>query len=187
MPNYLRAYIPGGTFFFTVKTERNTPIFRKDFAVRILGNVIRETQEQWPFEINAIVLLPDHLHAIWSLPENDANFPKRWAWLKKEFTKRYLQNGGLEQPVSESRVKYRNRGVWQRKFWEHAIKDEDEFQTYFDYIHWNPVKHGYVNSPANWLHSSFHRWAKKGVYEKNWGHSLQEPENLKKINHDVGE
>ena len=87
MSNYRRAFIPGGTFFFTVKTERNAPIFQKNEAVRILGNVIRETKRLWLFEINAIVLLPDHLHTIWSLPPGDANFSKRWGWLKKEFTK----------------------------------------------------------------------------------------------------
>jgi len=171
MSNYRRANIPGGTFFFTVKTERNSPIFRNDISVKILGNVIRETKTLWPFEINAIVLLPDHLHAIWSLPPGDADFSKRWAWLKKEFTKRYLQVGGREQFKSESRVKNRRRGVWQRYFWEHAIEDEDDFQAHFDYFHWNPVKHGYVNCPVDWVHSSFHKWVGKGVYDKNWGWS----------------
>ena len=187
MPNYRRAYIPGGTFFFTVKMERNAPIFRDDFAVRILGNVLRETKKLWPTEIDAIVLLPDHLHTIWSLPPGDADFSKRWAWLKKEFTKRYLKAGGMEQPTSESRVKYRRRGVWQRRFWEHAIEDEEDFQTHFDYTHCNPVKHGYVKCPIDWQHSSFHRWVAKGVYEKNWGCSEQEPDSIIKMKKNVGE
>ena len=187
MPNYRRANIPGGTFFFTVKTERNAPIFRNEFAVKILGEVIRETKLLWQFEINAIVLLPDHLHAIWTLPDGDAAFSKRWGWLKKEFTKRYLKHNGLEQPTSKSRVKNRRRGVWQRYFWEHVIQDEKDFQAHFDYIHWNPVKHGYVKCPIDWQHSSFHRWVAKGVYEKNWGCSEQEPDSIIKIKKNVGE
>lgn len=187
MSNYRRAYVPGGTFFFTVKTERNAPIFRGNDAVQTLGNVIRETKRLWPFEINAIVLLPDHLHTIWCLPPGDADFSKRWGWLKKEFTKRYLNEGGLEQKTSHSRKKNRRRGVWQRRFWEHTIEDEDDFEAHFDYVHFNPVKHGYVSRPADWPHSSFHRWVAKGVYDLNWGSAQGDPVRVSKSHHNFGE
>ena len=107
--------------------------------------------------------------------------------MKKEFTKRYLQHGGLEQPTSASRMKYRRRGVWQRRFWEHTIEDEEDFQAHFDYTHWNPVKHGYVNGPVDWLHSSFHRWVAKGAYEKDWGCGKQEPVTITKLKNNAGE
>ena len=187
MPNYHRAYIPGGTFFFIVKTEHNAPVFQAEDSVRILGDVIRETKQRWPFDIDAIVLLPDHLHTIWSLPPNDADFSRRWGWLKKEFTRRYLASGGTEQRTSASRKKNRRRGVWQRRFWEHAIKDEDDYDAHFDYIHWNPVKHGYVECPVDWPHSSFHRWVESGVYEKNWGCGEREPQTVINSNDGFGE
>lgn len=108
MPNNRRAHIPGGTFFFTVKTERNAPIFQEQAAVGMLRNIIREMQRKWPFDIDAIVLLPDHLHTIWTLPSGDADFSTLWAWLKKEFTKQFLASGGQEQTVLTSRSKNRS-------------------------------------------------------------------------------
>lgn len=185
MPNYRRAYVPGGTFFFTVKTESNAPIFYDEKYVKLLGNLFREAKLQWTFETNAIVLLPDHLHAIWTLPPGDSDYSTRWAWIKKEFTKAYLDSGGEEQVISHSRKANRRRGVWQRRFWEHAIEDEDDFESHFDYVHWNPVKHGYVECPKYWPHSSFHRWVEKGVYEKSWGCGCA-PESIFRVK-DAGE
>lgn len=144
MPNYRRAHVPGGCYFFTVKTERNAQIFRDPGAVKLRGEILRESQSLWPFEIRAIVLLPDHLHAIWSLPRGDQEYPRRWGWIKKEFTKRHLAEGGGEGWISRSKQQDRRRGVWQRRFWEHTLEDEDDYEAHFDYIHWNPVKHGYV-------------------------------------------
>lgn len=187
MSNYRRAYIPGGTFFFTLKTENNAPIFAEQKNVELLGQVFREAKRLWPFEIKAMVLLPDHLHAIWSLPAGDDEYPKRWGWLKKEFTKRYLEHGGREQSTSSSRKRYRRRGVWQRRYWEHTIEDEDDFEVHFDYVHWNPVKHKYVKCPIEWPHSSFHRWAAKGVYDRNWGCGDREPKTIWNTSRDFGE
>lgn len=187
MPNYRRSYVPGGTFFFTVKTERNAPVFRDGNAVQLLGNVFRETKQNWPFEINAIVLLPDHLHALWTLPPGDDEYSTRWAWLKKEFTKRYLESGGIEQPTSHSRKKNRRRGVWQRRFWEHTIEDEDDFEAHFDYIHFNPVKHGYVSRPIDWKYSSIHRWVRRGVYENTWGSNGLIPVTVSELELTIGE
>lgn len=181
MPNYRRYWIRGGTYFFTIKTEFNAPIFANPDHIRLLGIVFREMIERWPVEIPAIVLLPDHLHTLWTLPNGDTNYPTRWAWLKKEFTQRYLESGGSEQRVSSSRQRNRRRGVWQRRYWEHAIRDEQDFENHFDYIHWNPVKHGYAISPSEWPHSSFHRWVKEGVYDSSWGRMTEEPEQLKGV------
>ncbi|MBR9800532.1 transposase [bacterium] len=175
MPRYRRSFVPGGTYFFTVKTERNVTIFNNGAVVGMLGDVLREARQRWPFEIPALVLLPDHLHSIWTLPAGNDAYSMRWGWIKKTFTARFLATGGAEQVTTESRRRNRRRGVWQRRFWEHTVKDEQDFEAYFDYIHWNPVKHGYVNCLADWPHSSFHRWVKRGVYPAHWGCSVQPP------------
>jgi putative transposase len=171
MPNYRRCYVPGGTYFFTLVTCDRVRIFDSSTARQLLGDKLRACQVRWPFQIPAIVLLPDHLHAIWSLPEGDKEYSLRWAWIKKEFTKAWLAAGGTEQLVSASKQARRNRGVWQVRFWEHTVRDEDDFERHFDYTHYNPVKHGLVRSPCDWPYSSFHRWVKAGVYPANWGHA----------------
>jgi putative transposase len=110
-----------------------------------------------------------HLHTIWSLPEGDRGYPARWGWIKKEFTKGWLVAGGAEQVVSAAKAGDRRRGVWQRRYWEHTIKDERDFEHHFDYLHYNPVKHGLVQRPRDWPYSSFHRYVREGVYPPDWG------------------
>lgn len=168
MPNYRRAHIPGGTFFFTVVTHRRRRLFHIEANRKLLGDIIRETQLEWPFEMNAIVLLPDHLHAIWTLPPGDENYSGRWSVIKKNFTTRFLANGGIDAKVSSGKQREGRRGVWQRRFWEHTLDSEDDFQTHFDYIHYNPVKHKLVKCPGDWKASSFHRWVQAGVYPADW-------------------
>lgn len=168
MPNWRRAFVPGGTFFFTVVTDHRAPILGQPLARKLLGQVIRECQIRWPFEIEAIVLLPDHLQSIWSLPSGDSAYSKRWAWIKAQFTKRWLAAGGVEQQTTLGRVRDGRRGVWQPKFWEHTIEDVENFERCFNYIHDNPVKHGYVRCPRNWAWSSFHRWVRVRVYPSDW-------------------
>ena len=168
MPNYRRARVPGGTYFFTLVTDRRRDLFTRQIARILLGDCFRKCQERWPFHINAIVLLPDHLHAIWTLPPGDADYSTRWSWLKKEFTKRWIAGGQAETVVSPGRQREGRRGVWQPRFWEHAIDDDDDFERHFDYLHYNPVKHGYVRCPHEWPHSSFHRWVDAGVYAREW-------------------
>lgn len=187
MPNYRRAYVPGGTIFFTVVTYCRRQIFQDETARQILGDKFRDCQRDWPFEINAIVLLPDHLHAIWTLPPGDSNYSARWSWIKKEFTKSWLAAGGTELWVPQGKRKLHRRGVWQPRFWEHTIEDEDDFEIRFDYIHYNPVKHGYVRCPCDWLRSSFHRWVQVGVYPHNWACGSGPPPVFSAIEGECGE
>ncbi len=158
MADYRRYRVAGGTYFFTLVTHSRAAIFANGEARQILGDKLRDCQAEWPFEVTAIVLLPEHLHAIWTLPPGDDAYPLRWGWIKKEFTKAWLASGGNEQPVSETRRKRGDRGVWQPRYWEHTIQDDRDFDRHFDYVHYNP-----------WPHSSFHRWAEQGVYEPDWG------------------
>ena len=188
MPNWRRAYIPGGTFFFTVVTDHRRPIFSWNDARTILGNVMRECQSTHPFEVRAIVLLPDHLHAIWCMPPGDSNYSGRWQWIKTQFTQRWLASGGTECQTTKGRKNDGRRGVWQPKFWEHTIEDEDDFERHFDYIHYNPVKHGHVKCLEEWPWSSFHRWVREGVYPAHWGCSDRHPRlRFDDIENTVGE
>lgn len=123
---------------------------------------------KWPFRINESVLLPDHLHALWSLPSGDEDYSQRWGWSKKKLTKSWLVLGGREQTRTAGRVRDRRRAVWQPKFWEHTLETEQDFERHFDDVHHNPVKHGLVNCPRDWPWSSFHRWVRAGVSPENW-------------------
>jgi putative transposase len=168
MSDYRRAHIPGGTFFFTLVTENRAPILCGQLARTELRRAFRTCRERWPFAVDALVLLPDHMHTIWSFPPGDADFSRRLAFIKKEFTKRWLLAGGTEQPRTESRRRHGRRGVWQRRFWEHAIRDGDDLMRHVEYIHHNPVKHGLVTCPHAWPYSTFHRWVRTGAYPSDW-------------------
>lgn len=169
MTNWRRAQVPGGTFFFTLVTEERAPILTTPLARSVLREVTLECRRQWPFHVEAVVLMPDHLHTVWRLPEGDSDYSKRWGWLKKEFTKRWLAGGGTERPVAKSRWRNRRHGVWQRRFWEHVIRDELDLGRHLDYIHYNPVKHGLVERAIDWPWSSFHRFVHEGRYPPDWG------------------
>ncbi len=168
MPNWRRAHVPGGTYFFTVVVDGRRPLFANPAARTLLGQVLRECRRAWPFSINAIALLPDHVHSIWTLPRNDDEYSKRWAWIKGQFTNRWLQLGGEQTPITEGRKRDGRRGVWQPKFWEHTIESAEDFERHFDYIHYNPVKHGLVRFPREWRWSSFRRYVRLGVYPEHW-------------------
>ncbi len=174
MSDYRRWFVAGGTFFFTVVVHRRRRLFDNLQAVALLGKVMRECHVKWPVTVNAIVLLPDHLHAMWTLPTGDTEYPKRWGGTKKEFTKAWLTTVGQAVPdnssfLSTARQRERRRDVWQPRYWEHTVKDENDFERHFDYIHWNPVKHGHARCPHEWPHSSFHRYVERGVYDRHWG------------------
>ena len=168
MTEYRRPYIPSATWFFTVNlAERKGNRLLVD-KIDILRDVFAETKQQYPFRMNAVVVLPDHLHCIWTLPEDDANFSIRWNMLKGAFSKRIEKS----ERISVSRKCRRERGIWQRRFWEHCIRDELDYNRHVDYIHWNPVKHKWVKNVHDWLHSSFHRYVEKGIYPINWGNII---------------
>ena len=168
MPEYRRAFQPGGTFFFTLVTETREPLLVEPTARHLLHAAFEQTRGRFPFTIDTIVLLPDHLHTIWTLPPDDADFSTRWSFLKRHFTKAWLSSGGRECGRTKSRQRNRRRGVWQRRFWEHLIRDETDFIRHCDYIHFNPVKHGLIACPHAWPHSSFHRFVGQGIYERDW-------------------
>jgi len=158
MPDYRRIYQPGGTYFFTVVTWERCPIFLEAFARDALREAFHLTRERYPFDLDAICLLPDHLHCIWTLPENDSDFSTRWRFLKTMFTYRYHEDHPALEGRSASRAARREAAVWQRRFWEHLIRDDADYQAHVDYIHYNPVKHALVENIEDWPWSSFHRW-----------------------------
>ncbi|WP_071517515.1 transposase [Geitlerinema sp. PCC 9228] len=169
MANYRRAWIPGGTFFLTMVTYQRKPLFENSDRVENLRKAIAQVKQEMPFDIIAAVVLPDHLHFIWKLPLGDANFSRRVGRLKVLFTRYQFGESVSVRSGSASRRKHRESDVWQRRFWEHTIRNETELNQCLDYIHYNPVKHGYVSYPHQWKHSSFHRWVKLGYYSRDWG------------------
>ncbi len=163
MPHYIRAHVSGGSYFFTVALlERRRRLLTAH--VDALREAFRAVHYQRPFRIDAIVILPDHLHCLWTLPPNDADFSTRWRLIKSTFT-RAIAPG--ERLSARRRMKH-ERGVWQRRFWEHAIRDQRDFDAHLDYIHFNPVKHDWVSRVADWPHSSFHRFVRLGWYPLEW-------------------
>ena len=169
MSRYRRIHYDGGTYFFTVVTYRRRPMFADDSARRILGCSFREAQKARPFDMVALCLLPDHFHCIWQLPEGDKDFSTRMSHVKATFTRHYLANGGVEGVRCVSRKRTREAAVWQRRFRDHAIRDDEDFRRHVDYIHYNPVKHGLATRPADWEWSTFRKYVKQGVYDDTWG------------------
>jgi len=160
---YRRAFIPGGSFFFTVVTAQRRPILVTSLAVEVLRGAFRSVQSSRPFAVNAIVVLPDHLHCIWTLPPGDGDFANRWRLIKTQFTKRCASALHL---LSEPD---RKKSPWQHRYWEHALRDETDFMRHVEYIHFNPVKHRLVTSAFEWPYSSFRRYVRAGLYPADWG------------------
>lgn len=175
MPEYRRAFVPGGTFFFTVVTAGRARLFDSQDNHALLHNAFARCGTQYPFEIVAMVLLPDHLHTIWTLPAMDSDFSIRWRAIKTFFTRDFLACGNAEQRLSESQSVRGHRGVWQRRFWEHTITDVDDLRRHLDYIHYNPVKHGLANCPHQYAASSFSRWVQQRAYAPDWACSCRTP------------
>jgi putative transposase len=169
MPRYRRPKTQGGTYFFTVTLADRS----NDLLVRhidLLRKSYRAAQERQPFETIAICVLPNHLHAVWSLPEGDADFPGRWSFIKNSFS-RGLPASSTRSP---SQIKRREKGLWQRRYWEHVIRDDGDLARHVDYTHFNPVKHGLVTAVRDWPHSSFHRYVAQGVLPSDWGGAMTE-------------
>ncbi len=163
MPNYRRAKMPGATYFFTVVlAERGSGALVEH--VDLLRWAIRTTLHKRPFRIDAMVVLPDHLHAVWTLPEGDADFPTRWRLIKARFSRGLPKS----ERISVSHEIKRERGIWQRRYWEHRIRDDGDYRRHVKYCHFNPVKHGLVARVRDWPHSSFHRDVRAGVFPLDW-------------------
>jgi putative transposase len=174
MSDYRRWFVAGGTYFFTVVTYNRYPLFRDSLARELLRNAFRNVLVEHPFQLTAMVLLWDHLHCLWTLPPGDEAYPARWKAIKDGFTTTWFAAGGHEEPVTPSQRARGHRGVWQRRYHEHVVRDDSDLETRFDYIHFNPVKHGYVTHPAEWPWSSFHRHVISKHYPADWG-SVEPP------------
>ncbi|MDX1514862.1 MAG: transposase [Gammaproteobacteria bacterium] len=166
MTEYRRAKTPGGTYFFTVCTRNRSQILTRDLVWQSLTEAFNSVRRKWPFYLNAWVVLPDHLHCLWTLPEGDSDFSKRWSMIKRIVTQRCEASSDFSLVSKNSR---REGKIWQRRFWEHLVRSDDDYRLHLDYIHWNPVKHGYVNSAIAWRYSSFSRFVTRGIYDPDWG------------------
>ena len=177
MPDYRRARTKGGTYFFTVVTHRRQPILTDEPIRAALRESIENTRKRLPFEIVAWVLLPDHLHCIWMLPDDDADFDKRWGMIKRQVS----QVCGLQYNLTEwqnaSRRSRNETSLWQRRYWEHQIRDETDLTRHIEYIHWNPVKHSLVRQVSDWPYSTFHKYVAQGIYPMDWAGNLTEKKN----------
>lgn len=167
MPNYRLLFVPGGAYFFTVNLlDRRQSLLTEDIAA--LRAAYAHVQHRHPFETVVVCILPDHLHCVWRLPPDDYDYPKRWRLLKSHFSKSL-------PCAADSRCGRRKGecGIWQRRFWEHLIRDAEDLDRHVDYIHWNPVKHGLVEDPGDWPYSTYHQWKKVfgrpvGAPSENW-------------------
>jgi putative transposase len=169
MSDYRRWFLPGGTFFFTVVTYRRSPILTRDEGREFLRKSIQSVRNRHPFTLFANVLLPDHWHLVMQLPAEDDRYSLRMQQIKGEFSERWLSAGLPEAKVTESQRRRGERGIWQPRFWEHTVRDEDDLERCTDYIHWNPRKHGLVDRVRDWQWSSFHRFVELGHYDIDWG------------------
>jgi putative transposase len=160
---YRRANVSGGTFFFTLNLLDRSSRLLIDH-IDLLRDTVRTVRCRHPFELVAMVVLPDHLHAVWVLPPDDCDYPLRWSLIKSGFSRRLMK----AEYISGARRRKRERGIWQRRYWEHQIRDDADLERHVDYIHINPVKHGYVRAPVDWAYSSIHRYIRRGLLPSNW-------------------
>jgi putative transposase len=171
MTNYRRNLVLGGSFFFTVNLADRRLRLLTDH-IHALRSAFRYAKLRHPFSVDAIVVLPDHLHAIWTLPQGEADFPLRWRLIKATFSRGLRRMG----PISPSRARKGERGIWQRRYWEHTLRDEADLARHIDYIHFNPVKHGHVGRVQDWPYSSFHRMVRLGLYPEGWAGQVENDE-----------
>jgi putative transposase len=163
---YRRANVKGGTYFFTVNLAERQDTLLVD-EIDALRNVLSQVKRNHPFKIDAMVVLPDHLHMLWTLPVDDKDFATRWMLIKSGFSRQIPKS----ERINKSRRIKGERGIWQRSYWEHLIRDEHDYEKHVDYIHYNPVKHGYVKCAADWLYSSIHTYISKGILSHDWGYN----------------
>jgi len=171
MVNYRRVYIEGGTYFFTVTLKNRQLNYLTDY-IDLLRDSFAYVKNQHPFEIIAIVVLPEHLHCLWQLPDGDDNYAGRWRAIKSRFTRLLIKSGVTL--YKNDRGEY---DLWQHRYWEHTIGNESDLLHHINYIHYNPVKHGYVLSVKDWPFSSFHQFVEKGDLEQDWGLNINDTQN----------
>lgn len=162
--HYRRAKAMGGTYFFTVNLADRTKKYLTDY-IDTFRDILNNVKQKHPFILDALVLLPDHLHAIWTLPANDYNYATRWKLIKSNFSRQIPR----QEKINNSRIKKGERGIWQRRYWEHQIRDFRDYENHINYIHYNPVKHGYTMNPIDWPYSSIHSHISKGIINSDWG------------------
>ncbi len=170
MPDYRRNRISGGTYFFTVNLDDRRSSLLVD-RVDALREAVRRVRSARSFHIDAWVVLPDHMHCLWTLPPGDADFSGRWRAIKTGFSKAIPST----EERSPARIRKDERGVWQRRYWEHTIRDDRDYAAHMDYIHFNPVKHGLATSPSDWQFSSFRVCVARGLYPADWAAPSDEP------------
>lgn len=168
MPNYRRANVPGASYFFTVVTAWRRPLL-DSLSVDVLRHVVEDVRKEHPFGVDGWVVLPEHMHAIWRMPESDSDYSKRWGIIKSRFSR--------ESGLSKCSGLGLGAQVWQPRFWEHAIRNELDWRNHMDYLHFNPVKHGLVARVCDWPFSSFHRLVRQGFYENDWGIAGNQPDS----------
>lgn len=163
---YQRSQTHGGTYFFTVNLcDRGSRLLTTH--IETLRHALRTVRQTQPFRIVAWVVLPEHMHAIWEMPPDDNDYSSRWGRIKGNFSRQIPR----DERISPSRTGKRERGIWQRRFWEHQIRDERDLHQHVDYIHYNPVKHCYVDTVVDWPYSTFHNYVNKGWLSPNWGYN----------------
>lgn len=184
MPEYRRPWVPGATYFVTIVTYRRQSRFVDDATAQLWRGALSDASKQKPFKVVAGVILPDHLHLILELPPGIDDLSSRLGLAKANFTKTL----GAATSNSKSRAKHREADVWQRRFFDHMIRDEQDFISHMDYVHYNPVKHGHAECPKDWKWSSFKHWVERGAYTLEWAcKRTGEPPNFTAIKDSVGE
>ena len=168
MADYRRTHIPWGAYFLTIATHERYPLFHDARARVFLREAVEKTQTDWPMTIHEMVLLPDHIHLLCGIDSEDQDYSTRIRIIKKRFTHAWLANGGAEGASTSSRRRRGIRGVWQKRFYEHTIRNQREFRDHVVYIHMNPVKHGLAKRPIDWPWSTFHRHVAKGDLPADW-------------------
>ena len=168
MSNYRRSSMEGCTYFFTLVSYQRQNILCDALIKNSLHKAIKDTQKKHPFTIDAWVLLPNHLHCMWTLPAYDNDFSKRWSIIKRSLSLDCAERYKKDFLMNASKKKHRESTIWQRRFWEHQIRDQNDFNRHVDYIHYNPVKHGLCTGPTDWQYSTIHRYIKEGVYPVDW-------------------
>ena len=165
---YRRNFVPAGTFFFTATlADRRSRALVEN--IRLLRHAFRVTRHERPFSVDAVVVLPDHLHIVMTLPTDDADYPGRWKRFKSLFTRLVARRGG-----AGSKSRRGEYALWQRRYWEHTIRDDADFERRVNYVHYNPVKHGLVTRVADWPFSSFHRYVAAGILPRDWAGDASE-------------